>query len=368
MWHFLDLSQDQKLERRRLLDLYGSLAQVSALIPLAILQIYFFIGWLQRRWARRNGGDDIPSSPQLKKQRSDGLTGSVARSKETWRKVSWWMGDSIDIWGSRVTEGEIVAGVVWTAWLLFLSCVQTQGGMFSSTRSERQSLSRNRLPPPYETIWYRRCIATATTISSCLQVAVQSCPPPHRMLLANSQCSTPSPGSHLDASILSARRVLSELFYPSTRPSKTHQGLGCYSRTSRNHRFHSCRNNCTLVGSQVELSSVLHHSRHSGQHIASRALFPCPPYSHLHFGDAGSICSASGTAYTQRTQSGGVLDHGIWYFQPHGNQHPHFCKVEDKVHHALATGSTRLCLIGKRTGIHAFAQIKKSIHHCISTI
>ncbi|THZ27431.1 hypothetical protein D6C89_03207 [Aureobasidium pullulans] len=134
MWHFLDLSQDQKLERRRLLDLYGSLAQVSALIPLAILQIYFFIGWLQRRWARRNGGDDIPSSPQLKKQRSDALPGSVTRSKETWRKVFWWMGDTIDIWGSRVKKGEIVAGVVWTAWLLFLSCVQTQGDYLHLTK------------------------------------------------------------------------------------------------------------------------------------------------------------------------------------------------------------------------------------------
>jgi len=132
MWHFLDLSQDQKLERRRLLDLYGSLAQVSALIPLSILQIYFFIGWLRRRWSKRNGRDDIPSSPHLKKQRSDILTGSVARSKEIWRTTSWWMGDRVDIWKSRVTKGEIVTGIVWTAWLIFLSCIQTQGGMSCS--------------------------------------------------------------------------------------------------------------------------------------------------------------------------------------------------------------------------------------------
>jgi hypothetical protein len=70
MWHFLDLDHEQKLERRRLLDLYGSLAQVSAMIPLALLQLYFVATWLQRRWLRKSGADAIPSSPHLKKQQS----------------------------------------------------------------------------------------------------------------------------------------------------------------------------------------------------------------------------------------------------------------------------------------------------------
>ncbi|KAH0144123.1 hypothetical protein KCU67_g13229, partial [Aureobasidium melanogenum] len=44
------------------------------------------------------------------------------------------MGDTFDIWGSRVTNGEIVAGVVWTAWLIFLSCIQTQGDYLHLTK------------------------------------------------------------------------------------------------------------------------------------------------------------------------------------------------------------------------------------------
>ncbi|KAI4728724.1 hypothetical protein E4T49_03438 [Aureobasidium sp. EXF-10728] len=134
MWRFLDLNQEQKLERRRLLDLYGSLAQVSALIPLALLQLYFLAVWLQRRWLRNHDADGMPSSPQLKKRRSDAFNEPTARLQTFHRKVIWWMGDTFDIWGSRVAKGEIVAGVVWTAWLILLSCVQTQGDYLHLTK------------------------------------------------------------------------------------------------------------------------------------------------------------------------------------------------------------------------------------------
>jgi hypothetical protein len=126
-WHFVDLSQDQKLERRRLLDLYGALAQVSALIPIAVLQIYFLTTWLQRRWSR-GGNGGIPSSPHAKNQRSSSAMGWMVRLKYVWSKTLWWTGDTVNIWGSRVTNAEMVAGVVWSAWLILLSCVQTQGG------------------------------------------------------------------------------------------------------------------------------------------------------------------------------------------------------------------------------------------------
>jgi hypothetical protein len=128
MWHFLDLNHEQKLERRRLLDLYGALAQVSALIPLALLQLYFVAIWFRQRWLRKYDGDATPSSPQLKKLRSDTLNGPLVRFQSFWQMAIWWMSDTIDILGSRIAKGEILAGVVWTAWLIFLSCVQTQGG------------------------------------------------------------------------------------------------------------------------------------------------------------------------------------------------------------------------------------------------
>jgi hypothetical protein len=131
MWHFLDLNHEQKLERRRLLDLYGSLAQVSALIPLALLQLYFVAIWFRKRWLRKEGVDATPSSPQLKKQRSDALNGPLVKFQSLWQVAMWWMSDTIDIFGSGVAKGEILSGLVWTAWLIFLSCVQTQGGMFT---------------------------------------------------------------------------------------------------------------------------------------------------------------------------------------------------------------------------------------------
>ncbi|KAG9892310.1 hypothetical protein KCV05_g17952, partial [Aureobasidium melanogenum] len=134
MWHFLDLNHDQKLERRRLLDLYGALAQVSALIPLALLQLYFFAIWLHRKWLRKHDADAIPSSPHLKKQQLDVFNRPAARFQSFRNNTMWWMGDTLDIWGSRVTKGEIVAGVVWTAWLIFLSCIQTQGDYLHLTK------------------------------------------------------------------------------------------------------------------------------------------------------------------------------------------------------------------------------------------
>jgi hypothetical protein len=130
MWHFLDLNHEQKLERRRLLDLYGSLAQVSALIPLALLQLYYLATWFQQRRLRKYGVGSTPSSPHLKKQQSDALNGPVVKFQGFWREMRWWMDDTVDMFGSRVTQGEISSSLVWTAWLIFLSCIHTQGGSF----------------------------------------------------------------------------------------------------------------------------------------------------------------------------------------------------------------------------------------------
>lgn len=180
MWHFLDLNHDQKLERRRLLDLYGALAQVSALLPLAFLQLYFLVIWLQRRWLRKHDADAVPSSPHLKKQQLDAFNESAAGFQSFRNKAIWWMGDTFDIWGSRVTNGEIVAGVVWTAWLIFLSCIQTQGGMlFPHFKVLAAAESLSRLSALDEAIWHCGCFTAALAVSSCLQVTIQPHPTPH---------------------------------------------------------------------------------------------------------------------------------------------------------------------------------------------
>lgn len=173
MWHFLDLNHDQKLERRRLLDLYGALAQVSALIPLAILQVYFLAIWLRQKWLRTYDTDAMPSSPHLKKQQLDAFKGPSASFKSFRDKAIWWMGDTFDIWGSRVTKGEVVAGAVWTVWLIFLSCVQTQGGMLSScSQVLAVAKSLDRLSAFDKAIWHCGCLAAALAVSACLQVTI----------------------------------------------------------------------------------------------------------------------------------------------------------------------------------------------------
>lgn len=265
MWHFLDLNHDQKLERRRLLDLYGALAQVSALIPLALLQFYFLAKWLQRRWLRQHDADAVPSSPHLKKQRLDAFNGPAARLQSFQNKTVWWMGDALDIWGSRVKKGEIAAGVVWTAWLIFLSCLQTQGGMLClHFKVLAAAKSFNRLSALDKAIRHCRCLAVAFAVSSCFQVTVQPHSTPHQMFLDDIECGTSGSWTRLYNPLLLTRRLLSNLLRPSTCFGKTHQRLGRHSRTCWNDCIYSCRHDCTFAPPQIQLSYLLHHSRYPG--------------------------------------------------------------------------------------------------------
>ncbi|KAI0401420.1 ferric reductase like transmembrane component [Xylaria palmicola] len=123
-YQFVDLDTAQKQARRRALDRYGLIAQLSTLLPVALVLLYRLARWVGARAAgsRRGTYAAVPGSPTSKRQRSNVLGSWSARA----RKVGWWFGDDVVFlgwnWGPR---DQIVAGVVWTIWLLVLCVVDT---------------------------------------------------------------------------------------------------------------------------------------------------------------------------------------------------------------------------------------------------
>ncbi|KAK1075391.1 hypothetical protein LTR74_000353 [Friedmanniomyces endolithicus] len=124
-YHFLDLNTEQRQQRRQSLDYHGNIAQVSILVPLILLQCYFFVSWLHTRWRKQNDLD-VPSSPRVKGERSFRKTTSAKRFVATWRRLQWWCSGPCNILGTELgTNGEVVAAVLWTGWLLLLCSLQT---------------------------------------------------------------------------------------------------------------------------------------------------------------------------------------------------------------------------------------------------
>jgi len=126
MWHFKDLSSDQKHERRLLLDQYATIAQASVLVPLLVLQLYFFAYWIRSHWTNSNVLE-TPGSPHEKAagRRPDVLT----RAKTSLRIFLWWAGEPVVIGDYYVsTRGELLGASAWFAWLLLLCVLQTGDG------------------------------------------------------------------------------------------------------------------------------------------------------------------------------------------------------------------------------------------------
>jgi hypothetical protein len=120
-YHLLDLTDEQKHERRLLLDQYGVYAQLSAFIPILAYQLYRLAIWVSsERQRSKVNYSAIPSSPTLKRSRAS-TAGSFARS---WRTTIWWLGGEFTQgWPSR---GQSIAAGAWTSWLLFL-CIHKTG-------------------------------------------------------------------------------------------------------------------------------------------------------------------------------------------------------------------------------------------------
>jgi hypothetical protein len=120
-YHLLDITKEQKHERRLLLNRYGVFAQLSALVPILAYQLYRLGAWVysERRRSKANYSA-VLNSPGRKRYRHS--TSGTIVSK--WRVVKWWLeGEIASGWGLK---GHWIAAGCWTTWLLFL-CVHETG-------------------------------------------------------------------------------------------------------------------------------------------------------------------------------------------------------------------------------------------------
>lgn len=121
-YHLVDLSPEQRHERRIIIDRYGVYAQLSVLVPILAYRLYRLATWVYAARQRQKDAqyDAVPSSPRLKHAklaRTHGLISGL-------RSVLWWMeGEVAEGWGER---GHWIAGGAWMSWLLFL-CVHNTG-------------------------------------------------------------------------------------------------------------------------------------------------------------------------------------------------------------------------------------------------
>ncbi|KAI3325834.1 ferric reductase like transmembrane component [Xylariaceae sp. AK1471] len=123
-YQFVDLDAAQKQARRHALDRYGLIAQLSTLAPVAVFLLYHLVRWAIARVTGSIRGTyaAVPGSPASKRRRLSVVGSWIA----TARKIAWWLGDDAVFlgwsWGPR---DQIIAGVVWTIWLLVLCVVDT---------------------------------------------------------------------------------------------------------------------------------------------------------------------------------------------------------------------------------------------------
>ncbi|KAI8626195.1 ferric reductase like transmembrane component [Xylariaceae sp. FL1651] len=123
-YQFVELDDAQKQARRHALDRFALIAQLSALVPVAVFLLFRLVRWTIARatGSGRGAYSAVPGSPISKKQRLS-IEGSWKASA---RKVAWWLGDDVVFlgwnWGPR---DQMIAGFVWTAWLLGLCVVGT---------------------------------------------------------------------------------------------------------------------------------------------------------------------------------------------------------------------------------------------------
>jgi hypothetical protein len=121
---FIALNDDEKHARRLLLNRYGAFAQLSALVPIIIYQLYRLAVWVGSERRRSKATYSELSSPVRKRYKH--ATPGTLVSK--WREVKWWLGGELASgWGLR---GHWIAGSSWAAWLLFLCVHETGDGSF----------------------------------------------------------------------------------------------------------------------------------------------------------------------------------------------------------------------------------------------
>ena len=128
---FVSLNAEQLGKRRQLLDRYGQIAQLSALVPLLLIYFTYLLRSVSSKYR-------IPflGNPQKEHQspRVSTFRESTAGSWRTkWRRLNWAFDDEVlngwDGWG---TKREWAIAGLWALWLLVLVFRDTGDGMYIS--------------------------------------------------------------------------------------------------------------------------------------------------------------------------------------------------------------------------------------------
>ena len=173
-YHFNDLSDAQKIERRVLLDRYANIAQLSTLFPVLAVQVYFFGTRWSRRWASQ-AERDAPSSPYLKEGRLEHRLGSK-RFKLRLRRWAWWLGENVQFGGVHFeSRGQVLAEFAWMAWLVVMCVLQTGEGVILCGYEYVLVVANmicHRLSPFHQTIRSRGSLPTAIPLPTGYEVAI----------------------------------------------------------------------------------------------------------------------------------------------------------------------------------------------------
>jgi len=124
-YKFLNLDEAERHARRLTLDRYASYAQLSSLIPVALVLLYRIGRWAAKSARSRGSYNAIPNSPALKFERQSERGG--------WRtqlnKLRWWLAGDVRLFGQLYGQrDQWVFGGLWMMWLLFLCIAETGEG------------------------------------------------------------------------------------------------------------------------------------------------------------------------------------------------------------------------------------------------
>lgn len=132
IYSFVSLNPEQLAERRQLLDFYGQIAQLSALVPIVVIYLSHIFPNIWKRFSASVGWRSTKAhqSPRVSTFQRSALPGPWALR---WRRFTWALNEEIvrgwDGWG---TKGLWVTAVLWALWLLILVVKDTGNGEYES--------------------------------------------------------------------------------------------------------------------------------------------------------------------------------------------------------------------------------------------
>ncbi|KAK5173785.1 uncharacterized protein LTR77_002466 [Saxophila tyrrhenica] len=140
-YHFIDLTDAQKHQRRELLDKHANIAQFSAIVPLLVIQLWSGFSWLRKTWQNHNDLD-LPSSPYRKDVSARSPRG-LDHARVLLRKVRWWLGEEQRLGDIVGTRGQVIFALSWMVWLFWLCFAETGDGKLNIMHHKYNIMLKN---------------------------------------------------------------------------------------------------------------------------------------------------------------------------------------------------------------------------------